>query len=224
MICIPIMARNNGEALKKMAEAEPLSDVLELRLDVMEAFDLTELIGAARKPVLVTYRSKREGGKGSAPYRTRIRYLMSAREAGADFVDVEYHVPLEWRQALFQNRGGSQLILSAHMLSGTPSAETLREMFRKMAATGADVVKIVTRAKTWEDTLRVLALIPQAQSVGVKIIAFAMGRMGRISRVFGHLMGGFLTFASLGVGEESASGQIPIREMKKIVTILSHEY
>jgi len=224
MICIPIMARNNGEALKKMAEAEPLADVLELRLDVMEVFDLTELIEAARKPVLVTYRSKREGGKGSAAYRTRIRYLMSACEAGAAFVDVEYRVPLEWRHALFQHRGGSQLIMSAHMLHGTPSAETLREMFRKMAATGADVVIIVTRAKTWEDTLRVLALIPQAQSVGVRIIAFAMGSMGRISRVFAHLMGGFLTFAALEVGEESASGQIPVREMKKIVHILSHEY
>ena len=223
MICIPIMARSNGEALKKMAEAEPLADVLELRLDVMEAFDLKELIKAAPKPVLVTYRSKREGGRGSAGYGTRIRHLVGAVEAGADFVDVEYRLPLEYRQELMRHRGGSRFILSLHRLNGTPSRETLGQTFRKMAATGADIVKIVTYAKTWEDAIRVLGLIPEAQSLGVKIIAFAMGPMGRISRVLGYLMGGFLTFASLEAGEESASGQIPIREMKKVLEILSHE-
>jgi 3-dehydroquinate dehydratase len=34
-------------------------------------------------------------------------------------------------------------------------------------------------------------------------------------------MGGYLTFASLEKGEESASGQIPVREMKKILDMIS---
>jgi 3-dehydroquinate dehydratase len=33
-------------------------------------------------------------------------------------------------------------------------------------------------------------------------------------------MGGYLTFASLEEGEESAAGQIPIGQMKEIVHIL----
>jgi 3-dehydroquinate dehydratase-1 len=78
MICIPIMALNNGEALKKMAQAAPFADVLELRLDVMEGFDLKELIEVAPRPVLVTYRSKKDGGRGAASYGTRIRHLVSA--------------------------------------------------------------------------------------------------------------------------------------------------
>jgi 3-dehydroquinate dehydratase type I len=223
MICIPIMALNNGEALKKMAQAAPFADVLELRLDVMEGFDLKELIEVAPRPVLVTYRSKKDGGRGAASYGTRIRHLVSAIEAGADFVDVEYHLPLEYRQELFLSRGGSRLILSVHLLNGTSSREALDGILRKMAGSGADIVKIVTYAKAWEDTLGVLGLIPEARSLGVKIIAFAMGPMGRISRVLAHLMGGFLTFASLEVGEESASGQISIGEMKKVLEILSHE-
>jgi len=82
-------------------------------------------------------------------------------------------------------------------------------------------VKIVTRAETYEDNLRVLQLIPQAHAMGVKIVAFCMGPMGRISRIFSHLMGSYLTFASLEAGEESAAGQVPINEIKKILKMFS---
>jgi 3-dehydroquinate dehydratase/shikimate dehydrogenase len=70
------------------------------------------------------------------------------------------------------------------------------------------------------DNFRVLELIPKAQEREINIIAFCMGRFGRISRIFSHLMGGYLTFASLEGGEESAAGQIPVAEMKKILDML----
>ena len=76
---------------------------------------------------------------------------------------------------------------------------------------------IVTRAQSPEDNLRVLGLIPQARKMDVKIIAFCMGPMGRISRIASLLFGGYLTFASLEEGEESAEGQIPVTEMKKML-------
>jgi 3-dehydroquinate dehydratase/shikimate dehydrogenase len=44
--------------------------------------------------------------------------------------------------------------------------------------------------------------------------------MGRISRIASPLFGGYLTFASLEEGEESADGQIPVTEMKRILDIL----
>ena len=221
MICVPIIARNNSEAYRKIDIAAPLAQMIEIRLDLMESFNLKELLNASPKPVLVTYRSKRDGGNGSVKYGTRIRYLIDAIELGADFVDVEYRLPLEFRQELFRHREGSQIIISTHLLNGTPSEKTLEEIFRKMAATGADIVKIVARARLWEDTLRVLELIPKAQRLGVKIIAFCIGPIGRITRVYSYLMGGYLAFASLAEGEESASGQIPVNEIKKLLNVLS---
>ena len=62
MICIPIMTRDTTDALQKMAQASAFGDLMEIRLDVMESFDLSEIIGAASKPVIFTYRSKEEGG------------------------------------------------------------------------------------------------------------------------------------------------------------------
>jgi 3-dehydroquinate dehydratase type I len=221
MFCIPILSQNTEEALEKIALAEQIADILEIRLDAMDSFDLGKIVATASRPVLVTYRSKQEGGRGSADYGTRVRYLLRAAEVGADFVDVEFSMPLEFRKNLSQRRNTCQLIVSTHLLKGTPPQEKLEETLRRMAATGAGIVKIVTLAKAPEDNIRVLGLIPLAKNLGVRIIAFCMGDTGRISRIAGPLMGGYLTFASLETGEESASGQIPIREMKKIMDIIS---
>jgi len=95
------------------------------------------------------------------------------------------------------------------------------EALRKMAATGADMVKIVTWARKYEDNLRLLELIPKAQAIGVRMIAFCMGPLGKISRIASPLMGGYITFASLERGEESTSGQMPASDMKKIFEMLS---
>lgn len=223
MFCIPIMAQNTEEALDKIVRAGPHGDVLEIRLDVMESFDLHRIIRSSPKPILVTYRSRREGGGGRADADAQACFLMEGVREGADFVDVELSLPQKYREKILDGRGKTRIVLSAHNPAGTPSAQELEATFRDCMGAGADVVKIVTMAKGWADNLRVLGLIPRAQDLGVKIIAFCMGPTGRISRVLSHLMGGHLTFTSLERGQESASGQIPIFEMKEILAHFSRD-
>jgi 3-dehydroquinate dehydratase type I len=93
-----------------------------------------------------------------------------------------------------------------------------------MDSEGAEVVKMVTLAKTPLDNLQTLALIPEARKLGVELITFCMGSLGRLSRVASILLGGYLTFASLEPGETSAAGQIPIKEMKKILKGLRGDF
>jgi 3-dehydroquinate dehydratase type I len=219
-ICVPIVAGNNREALRKMARASALADLLELRLDLMESFSIPELVRASSRPVIVTYRSEEEGGRGSVGVAARIRYLQEAVEAGADFVDLEYRLPRALRRKILGNRGRSKIILSAHFVKGTPSFSVLKEKLNNMASEEAEVVKMVTLAKTPLDNLRTLALIPEAQKIGAELITFCMGSQGRLSRVASVLLGGYLTFAALEPGEASASGQIPIKEMKRILKSL----
>ena len=221
MICVPIIARNTDEALAKIAMANPMADMLEIRLDLMDTFDLHKIFQAVGKPVLATYRSKREGGKGSTDPKLCTQNILSALHAGADLVDVELWLPRKWRNKIFDAQGRSDTVISIHVRDGTPSDEELEKIFSDCTATGADIVKIVTRAKTWEDNLRVLKLIPKAHEHHVKIIAFCMGSVGKISRVYSHIMGAYLTFASLQAGDESADGQMPIMEMKNKLKIFS---
>jgi len=221
MICIPIVAKTSDSAIRKMARAQPLADVIEIRLDLMEEFDLNGIIGSATRPVMVTYRSRGEGGAGTVGHETRVRYLRNAMEAGADYVDVEFRMPIEHQRLMVRTKGRCKIVMSAHLLDGTPSREDLDRVFRKMAATGADIVKIVTWAREWEDNFRVLELIPHARAVGTEIIAFCMGPLGRISRVLCPLMGGYMTFAALDRGEESASGQLSVDQMNMMREVVS---
>lgn len=216
-ICVPIVAGNNREALKKIVRAAVRADVLELRLDLMASFSIPELVRASSSPVIVTYRSEREGGRGTAGVETRIRYLQEAVEAGAAFVDLEFCLPHSRRKKILENRGRSKIILSAHFVGGTPSFPVLKEKLNKMASHGAEVVKIVTLAKIPADNLRTLSLIPEARKMGVELITFCMGSLGKLSRIATVLLGGYMTFAALETGEASAPGQIPVRELKQVL-------
>lgn len=217
MICIPIFAETTDQALEKIGRAEAWADILEIRLDLMESFDLPKMLRTSRKPVLVTYRSEREGGKGGAAPEVLAGYLLTAIEEGAELVDVELGLQSKWRQRILDARGKSGIVISTHINDGTPSRNDLERILMDSMATGAEITKIVTRAETWGDNLRVLELIPKARDMGTQIIALCMGPMGRISRVFSLLLGGYLTFASLEEGQESATGQIPVAEMKSLL-------
>ena len=214
MICISVMARNTPDAILKMKAASAHCDLMEVRLDVMKSFDLGQIISSAQKPLLITYRSKKEGGEGDASYNVRVDYLLEAVRLGADYIDVEDAMPPEHRDRLFEGRGKSRLVLSKHFMNHTPSEETLSSLLKKMAATGAHVVKIVTQARTTLDNLTVLGLIPKAEALGVRTVAFCMGSLGRVSRVACPLLGGAFTFAAFEKGQESAPGQITAKEMK----------
>jgi 3-dehydroquinate dehydratase type I len=217
MICVPIMARDTREALDKIAAANSAADAMEFRLDVMRSFGLEEMFAHAAKPVIVTWRSRREGGLGNADFRSVSRLLLKAARLGADFLDVEYRMPPEYRRDVFRMRGQSRVISSLHIMRDTPGGNELERTLERMSAAGADVVKIVTRATAPEDNLRVLGLIPKARRMGVEIVAFCMGPLGRVSRVASVALGAYLTFACLGQGEESADGQIPASDMRRLM-------
>jgi 3-dehydroquinate dehydratase type I len=221
MICIPIIAKNTDTALEKINRANKLADMLEIRLDLMDTFDLARIFQTADKPVLVTYRSKKEGGKGSTDPDTYTQYALAALRLGADLVDVELWLPDKWRESIVNARGQSDIVISSHIQGSTPAPEKLEKILEDSIATGVDVVKIVTRAEKWSDNFRLLDLIPKALDRNIRIIAFCMGPLGRASRVLSHLMGGYVTFASLEAGEESADGQIQAAEMKRILEILA---
>ena len=94
-------------------------------------------------------------------------------------------------------RRGTKIILSFHDFQRTPSRRDLQKLYARMARWGADVVKIVTFAQSWEDNLNVLGLIPYATARGQKITAFCMGEKGKMSRVMAPLLGAAWTYASL---------------------------
>ncbi|MFC1918711.1 type I 3-dehydroquinate dehydratase, partial [Chloroflexota bacterium] len=79
---------------------------------------------------------------------------------------------------------------------------------------GADICKVVTTARVFEDNLAILQLV--SEFPGVELVSFAMGPLGSISRVLCPLVGGDFTYASIKEGQESAWGQITVEELIKV--------
>ncbi len=225
MMCIPVVAATQAEALSIIKESANLADVLELRMDLLSDGNVQHLIDAVRLAsrsvkVLVTNRPQQD----FPDEEERIRVLLEAISRGADFVDVELTTAPDLRErirtAIVAHNNRTQLIISHHDFRKTPSLKTLIRFFNESVEAGADVVKIVTLARAPKDNLRVLGLIPYSRKRNRKIIAFCMGEQGRISRVMAFQLGSFFTFAALGRGAESASGQFTVREMRQIVRII----
>lgn len=218
MICVPIASTGADEALEKMRRASPLADIIELRVDRMPDVDLQKLLAARCKPVIVTNRRREEGGGFAGTEEQRVELLKEAVRLGADYVDIEAATDPGLKKGLRETLVGSrsQLIVSWHDFSGTPSAEFLRAKLSACMAESPAIVKIVTLASVTADCLRLLDLIPCARQQGQAIIAFCMGRPGMISRIMAPMLGSLFSYASLEPKEASAPGQLTLRQMKEI--------
>jgi 3-dehydroquinate dehydratase type I len=202
--------------LKAVKEVEPLSDLFEVRIDIIgEGWQ--ELVKQLEKPWIATNRTVEEGGKWQGTEARRIEGLLLAIQLGASIVDVEFKTKnLENIIPLVKKR--VQCILSYHNLEQTPPLAELRKIVQGQLKAGADICKIVTTAKVFEDNLAVLKLI--SEFAENRIVAFAMGYEGQTSRVLSPMAGADFTYASIEKGRESAPGQITVENMMKTYEIL----
>jgi 3-dehydroquinate dehydratase-1 len=142
--------------------------------------------------------------------------LQEAIDLGADYIDVELTTERSWLRDLLRNKRGTQVILSFHDFRRTLSLKELQRLFDQMIQLGANVIKIVPFARSWEDNLSILSLIPFAKEKRQKIVAFCMGEKGKPSRIFSPLLGAVWTYASLNQSGISAPGQLTARELTNI--------
>jgi len=203
-------------AHRRDQEANRLADLIELRVDYLRNAELEMLLKAGEKPLIVTNRRRAEGGRYRGDDQKRLAILREAADLGAAFVDVEMRTERSSLRELIKNKSGTRMILSFHDFRRTLSPGELRKLSDHMVRYGADVAKIVTFARSWDDNLKVLALIPYARKRKQAIVAFCMGKKGKISRIFAPLLGSAWTYASLDRRRASAPGQLTVEEMREI--------
>lgn len=205
-----------GNALIAIKQANPLADLIELRVDYLRNAELGLLFQNRKKPFIVTHRRKEEGGRYRGDERKRLGVLQEAIDLGIDYVDVELATERSWLQGLIRNKRSTRIILSFHDFRKTPPQKELQKLLDQMVGLEADVVKIVSFARSWEDNLNILSLLPFAKERKQKIIAFCMGEKGKISRIFSPFLGAAWTYASLNQSRTSAPGQLTAQALKDI--------
>ena len=111
--------------------------------------------------------------------------------------------------------------MSLHNLKETPPLDEMKRVVQRQLKAGADICKIVTTAQKFDDNLTVLQLISEFPRI--KLVSFAMGPLGLVSRILSPLVGGDFTYASIEQGRESASGQLTARDLRKLYEMVGVE-
>ena len=217
MICIPIVGPSMSKAQEQILSAIEVADILEFRLDLIEIYELSVLLDASSLPVIVTNRSKLDGGQFKGTEEDRVHSLRGALKAGADYIDIEVSTPREVLQPFLEESDPTQIILSYHDFSHTP--EDFNPLYETMCEMPGEIIKIVTYARDLNDNLKMFELLKRAKREKQKLIGLCMGNLGEISRILSPLFGGFLTFGSLETGQESAPGQMLAKNLRDIYRV-----
>jgi 3-dehydroquinate dehydratase-1 len=212
-ICAVIVNKD----LAAIKAIEPLVELFEVRIDLI-GDGWQEVVKQLHKPWIACNRSAEEGGKWAGDEARKIDELVKATELGADIVDIELNTrKLEAAIPVIRKR--AKCLLSFHELEKTPPLDKMKEIVQRQLAAGADICKVITTARTFEDNLTVLQLI--AEFPRTKIISFAMGPLGLASRILCPLVGGYFTYASVEEGKESAPGQLTVRNLSAIYEMMA---
>jgi len=202
--------------IEAVAAVEPLVDFFEVRIDLIgEGWQA--VAERLNKPWIACNRIAAEGGKWQGSEARRKEELLKALQLGASIIDIELSAPnLNNFVPLIKKK--AKCLLSFHNPEKTPPPDELKKIIKSQLAAGADICKLVTTATNTSDNLTVTKLtaeFPQAN-----IIAFAMGPLGLTSRILSPMVGGFLTYASVKKGAESAPGQLTVNELYNLYNLV----
>jgi len=197
-----VITENNFDIV---AGVDRFVDLYEVRIDLI-GDGWQEWVNRLQRPWIACNRLKEDGGNWSGDESLRIEKLIKAMELGARIVDIELRTQDLSDIVSVIKKNKAECLISAHNLVDTPPIEELTGIVQLQMAKGADICKVVTTARRFEDNFTVLRLFEKYK--GIKLVAFAMGESGLVSRVLSAMSGGYFTYASIMGSKESAPGQL----------------
>jgi 3-dehydroquinate dehydratase type I len=213
-VCVSIPPKTIDEAVNLLEKAEAQhADFIEIRLDRLKKPErLEDIACSSSTPLIATNKSTKNHGNFSGSEDDRQRILLDAARNDFEYVDVDLYTSNMKELIDNLHEVGTNPIVSFHDFNHTPDLPQLNIVLKQEIAVGAGVCKIVTTARQIEDNLTILDFTSKA-SKDVKLVCFAMGELGKPSRLLSPLFGAFFTFASLNEKRKTAKGQLTIQKM-----------
>lgn len=202
-ICVSVCAKTL-EALESAAvRASESADIVELRLDCLDSVEGFErVLEDVSRPVILTFRPSEQGGRRELDHEMRAAFWKTAPRT--DWWDIEWDLIPET----------PHVIISYHNFTGVP--QELTQIYERLAAMPARIVKVAVQANDIVDCLPVFQLLDRARSEGRDVIAIAMGNAGLATRILGPSRGAFLTYAALEEESATAPGQITAQNLRSV--------
>lgn len=215
-ICVSIATNGDVSLLKEQADrAFSLgADFAEIRFDFVSPNRMQAAIDAVRgirSKAVFTLRSKDQGGKFAGSEQERIEWLKKLAEQKPMLLDVELDTIKE-NDELADFLEKTPILVSWHDFQQTPPSDELADILSEMRIY-SNYVKVVTTAKSVEDSLRLLELYES--TTGLHPVIFAMGDAGIVSRILCTIVGN-APFTYTSLEKAVAPGQLTVKQMRKL--------
>jgi 3-dehydroquinate dehydratase / shikimate dehydrogenase len=216
-VCVAILGSSVSEMLETATTALTDSSFLEFRLDYLAnpraALPPLKEFLSERGDVtaIATCRREANGGKFKGSLADEFEILQEAASSGFHLVDVELESAEEAQPAELERLRalGVAILISYHDFATT---KELDAVFERMKPYGADLLKVVSTAKSLADNVTMMHFLERTSELA-NMVGICMGEQGIISRVLALRSGSAFTFASSSPGAETAPGQIDARTL-----------
>ncbi len=216
--CVSIAETTPKKLIQTLRIALKKSDYVEIRFDFLKAEQIPQVLETVKKDlkkIVCTLRPKTEGGKFAGKEKERLSILKLIAEYNPFLLDIEFNTMKQNKNlAKYLKTTKTKLLISEHDFKKTPSLTELKRKLNQMSKISSNV-KIVTTAKSTEDSTRVLQLYSKKENIN--LIAFTMGNPGRVSRILSLYLGSPYIYVSLG--KPVAPGQFSLDEVKRIINL-----
>jgi 3-dehydroquinate dehydratase I len=215
-ICVSIAATGDVSLLKEQADRAFSfgADFAEIRFDFVSPNRMQAAIDTVRgirSKTVFTLRSKDQGGKFAGSEQERIEWLKKLAEQKPMLLDVELDTIKE-NDELADFLEKTPILVSWHDFQQTPPSDELADILSEMRIY-SNYVKVVTTAKSVEDSLRLLELYES--TTGLHPVIFAMGDAGIVSRILCTIVGN-APFTYTSLEKAVAPGQLTVKQMRKL--------
>jgi 3-dehydroquinate dehydratase I len=215
-ICVSIATTGDVSLLKEQADrAFSLgADFAEIRFDFVSPNRMQAAIDAVRgirSKAVFTLRSKDQRGNFAGSEQERIEWLKKLAEQKPMLLDVELDTIKE-NDELADFLEKTPILVSWHDFQQTPPSDELADILSEMRIY-SNYVKVVTTAKSVEDSLRLLELYES--TTGLYPVIFAMGDAGIVSRILCTIVGN-APFTYTSLEKAVAPGQLTVKQMRKL--------
>ena len=230
-IIVPLVGKTADSILEAAEQARDLDcDLIEWRIDFYEEVATPQKVAAlshqvkqaVQKPLLVTFRTKKEGGELELPDDQYFAiYKEVLTQGAADLLDLELFMPAEEVAATIElaHENGVKVVMCNHDFDATPSQEEIVRRLSLMEEKGADICKIAVMPQSNKDVLTLLAATAEMKDKATRpLITMSMGALGMVSRVSGEAFGSAATFGA--AKQASAPGQVPVSVLREILATL----
>ncbi|EKU45727.1 type I 3-dehydroquinate dehydratase [Staphylococcus massiliensis] len=205
---------------------EEYIDVIELRIDQIdhiEASSIDQYLSVLSDahlelPILLTYRTGAQGGKGQLEGEDYLTYLERLLNlTGFQMIDIEWdersNTQLLEKLVAKAKAHHIEVLISYHNFKYTPSSDVLRKTYYHMSQLQGDILKIAVMPLSHKDTFTLLEVLEHARdSLDAKVVGISMGDLGIMTRTAQNMYGGYLSYGCLN--DSQAPGQIPVKTLK----------